>query len=723
MPVHEQLNPQQRRAVTTALGPTLVIAGPGSGKTRVLTHRIAYLIQEERVSPGSILAVTFTNKAAREMRSRVDALLGEDARHNTIRLGTFHANCARILRREAEALPFERSFVIYDDSDQIALTRDILKDLAIDSKKFQPRRIHAIISRSKNELLHAEDIAADSYLMEIVRRVFVDYNRRLLANNALDFDDLLLWTVRLFDENALIKARYRELYPHILVDEFQDTNTAQYALLRRMTADRPDLFVVGDPDQSIYRWRGADIRNVRRFQQDFPDAVTILLEQNYRSTQTILDVAMAVIDRNPNRQAKQLFTDQGHGQPVHLHEAYDERDEAREVVETIRTLTHSGRFKLADIAVMYRTNAQSRPLEEVFFQAGLNYRLVGAQRFYGRREIKDLIAYLRLIHNPSDQLSLLRVINSPSRGIGTKTVESLLAASEERHLSPSETLLKLADEDPHISAAFSGRAHRALSHFGSLLKSWLESRKALSTVTLMERILNDIRYEEYLDDGSEEGQDRWANVLELSAAAEEFADIGLETFLEHVALVSDQDTLTDEQNAPTLLTLHAAKGLEFPVVMIIGLDDGILPHIRSMDDPESMAEERRLFYVGITRAMKRLFLFRSFRRRLAGSSGLTDPSRFLADLPAKLVEGDNPFHNTWEKDDYTSTTRWDPAPEKSVSARYRAGMRVHHPAFGEGIVQESALRQGDEEVTVVFEDGSIKHLLASMAKLSILSDA
>jgi len=723
MSLYEGLNPQQQQAVTAPMRPTLVIAGPGSGKTRVLTHRIVHLIQKEHVSPASILAVTFTNKAAREMRNRVERLLQVDQPHSGVRLGTFHANCARILRREADSLPFDRNFVIYDDTDQVSLVRQILKGLDVDPKKFKPRRIHAHISRAKNELLRAEDLPSESYLVEIVRRVFAIYNRELLANNALDFDDLLLWVVRLFDENPLIKARYREMYPHILVDEFQDTNTAQYALLRRITGDHPDLFVVGDPDQSIYRWRGADVRNVRRFKEDYPDAATILLEQNYRSTQTILDAAMAIIDRNPDRQVKQLFTELGRGEAVRMHEAYDEGDEAREVVETIHTLTRGGPFSLGDIAVMYRTNAQSRPLEEVFFQAGINYRLVGAQRFYGRREIKDLIAYLRIVHNPSDQLSLLRVINAPPRGIGDKTVATLLTLAEQKHLAPIALLLRLADGDPDLSAVLSARAHQALSHFGSMLKGWMNNRDILSTADLMDRILDDIHYETYLDDGSEEGQERWANVLELRAAAEEFADIGLETFLEHVALVSDQDTLTDEQNAPTLLTLHAAKGLEFPVVMIIGLDDGVLPHTRSMDDPDAMAEERRLFYVGITRAMKRLFLFRTFRRRIGGSSGLTDPSRFLADLPTDLVEGDHPFRNTWERNDYTQTTRWESTPAPTISARYRAGMRVQHPSFGEGIVQESAVRQGDEEVTVAFEDGRVKHLLASMAKLTILRDA
>lgn len=727
MPSYDYLNPQQQQAVTAPLRPTLVIAGPGSGKTRVLTHRIAYLIQHEQVPPASILAVTFTNKAAREMRNRVEDLLSGEGASNSggaVRLGTFHANCARILRREANALPFTHDFVIFDDSDQITVTRQILKDLGIDTKKFNPRKIHALISRAKNELVTAEHFPSDSYLMEIARRVFEQYEKRLLYNNALDFDDLLLWTVRLLRETPLIKTKYREMYPHILVDEFQDTNTAQYALLRALTGPQPDLFVVGDPDQSIYRWRGADIRNVQRFKEDYPDAQTILLEQNYRSTQTILDAAMAVIDRNTNRQVKKLFTELGAGEPIHLQEAYDESDEARNVVDTVRRLTRNGNYRLGDIAVMYRTNAQSRPLEEAFFQAGLNYRLVGAQRFYGRREIKDIIAYLRIIHNTRDEVSLLRVINTPTRGIGAKTIASLQNLSTQLELPLVELLERISEEDPAVLTSFSSRAQRALAHFNKLWKGWRELHASLPLSTLMDRVLEDIRYQAFLEDGSEEGEERWANVLELRAAAEEFADVGLETFLEHVALVSDQDTLTEDQNAPTLLTLHAAKGLEFPVVIIIGLDDGVLPHMRSMDDPEAMAEERRLFYVGITRAMKRLYLFRAFRRRLGGSSGPTETSRFLRDLPFDLLEGDRPRRTSWHENAYKRATRWErPQMTQPRALRFQAGMRVRHARFGEGIVLQSEVRQGDEEVTITFEDGSTKHLLASLAKLTILGEA
>jgi DNA helicase-2/ATP-dependent DNA helicase PcrA len=409
--------------------------------------------------------------------------------------------------------------------------------------------------------------------------------------------------------------------------------------------------------------------------------------------------------------------------PIVFNEAYDENDEASFIIETIATLTHSNQAEPGDCAVMYRTNAQSRALEEAFLRAGLPYRLVGAQRFYGRREIKDLIAYLRLIQNPVDQVGLLRVLNTPARGIGAKTVDALLQTASRADLSPAEVLLDLADgEGSEFTGAFAARARTALTGFGRALKGWIDVRDEVSLVTLIDDILEGISYREYIDDGTEEGYERWANVLELRGAAEEFEDVGLTTFLEHVALVSDQDTLTETQNAPTLLTLHAAKGLEFPVAFVIGLDDGVLPHQRSFEDPESMEEERRLFYVGITRAMNRLILLRAFRRRQAGVSSLSTPSRFLEDLPPDLVEGDLDTHKTWEQTFYQRQTRWEAVPTRPVEARYQIGMRVLHPTFGEGVVMATETDLDDEEVTIEFEGGETKHLLASLAGLTILED-
>lgn len=721
MDLLEGLNPQQRSAVTAPLGPVLIVAGPGSGKTRVLTHRLAYLIQAHAIAPDSILALTFTNKAAREMASRLHRLLAHPAGSRLpCLLGTFHAVCAGWLRREAQGLPFGRDFVIFDETDQLSLVRQALKDLNLDPKQVQPGKVLAAISGAKNELLEPGEMMSPTYFDEVARRVHERYQCLLLQNNALDFDDLLAWTVRLLRERDDLRQKYRHRYPHILVDEFQDTNTAQYELLRLLVGSEPDLFAVGDPDQSIYRWRGADYRNVLRFQQDFPQAQVILLEQNYRSTQIILDAATAVIDRLPGRHRKRLFSDRGPGDRIMYYEAYDEADEARYVVDTIRQLTRADQARLADCTIMYRTNAQSRPLEEAFFHAGLPYRLVGAQRFYGRREVKDLIAYLRLVQNPSDQVSLLRVLNTPPRGIGDKTVAALLEAAAHAGTSPGQVLLELAKGGRQSADVFRGRAGAALRAFGAMLASWTAFASDASLRDLFDRILRDIDYQDHLDDGTEEGRARWENVLELRRAAQEFDDLGLTAFLEQVALVSDQDTLTDSLEAPSLLTVHAAKGLEFPVVFLIGLDEGIFPHQRSYDDPEAMAEEQRLFYVGLTRAKDRLYLVRCFRRAQFGSSTVTEPSRFLSAIPPDLFAGSAPGHQTPDEASYQRQTRWERPALRDLTSLYRPGMRVLHPAFGEGYVLESHLAHDDEELTIRFERVGIKRLAASLAPLQVL---
>ncbi len=721
----DQLNPQQLQAVTSPLGPILVRAGPGSGKTRVLSHRIAYLVRDLVTDPRKILAVTFTNKAAREMGSRVQKLLdnspGGGVGNQGIRLGTFHATCAMLLRREAAYLPVTREFVIFDDADQQSLTRQVIKEMHLDPKQVSPSKVHGVISRAKNELIDVETFTADTYFNEIARRVYERYQALLVANNAVDFDDLLFYAVRILQNNEDLRRRYQHEYPHILVDEFQDTNMAQYALLQLLASDPPDLFVVGDPDQSIYRWRGADYRNVGRFKEDYPGARTILLEQNYRSTQTILDVATAVIDRNRGRVNKHLFTERGRGEPVLLHEAYDEADEASYVIDTIAKLTLIDDSDPRDCAVMYRTNAQSRALEEAFLRKGLPYRLVGAQRFYGRREVKDLIAYLRLVHNPVDKVSLLRIVNTPPRGIGAKTIESLLAIASSSQLEPYEVILELSrNQGSALEEGLQPRALRSIVDFGQHLDEWLQIRDQIALVELINKVLRDIGYQAYLVDGTEEGAERWENIEELRAVAEEYTDTGLITFLEHVALISDQDTLSETLNAPTLLTLHAAKGLEFQNVIIIGLDDGVLPHMRSFDDPEAMAEERRLFYVGVTRAMDRLILVRAFRRRIAGPSTLAEPSRYIDDLPPDLVEGVRLDRFSWENRTFQAETSWDPVNREPVEPRFKVGMRVHHGTFGEGIVINTKLDRDDEEVTISFESGETKHLVASLAMLEIL---
>jgi DNA helicase-2/ATP-dependent DNA helicase PcrA len=718
------LNPQQRAAVTAPPGPVLVLAGPGSGKTRVLTHRLAYLILELGLPPDRLVALTFTNKAAREMGGRVQELLRQAGRDPSSgprpSLGTFHAFAARLLRREASRLPVDRAFVIFDEADQHELVRQALKELNLDPKQVQPGAVQAAISQAKNELIEPEGYPKGSYFAEVTQRVYIRYQQLLQRNNALDFDDLLLWPVRLFRQEPELLQVYRQRFPHLLVDEFQDTNTAQYTLLRQLAGEQPDLFVVGDPDQSIYRWRGADYRNVLRLQQDYPGLRTFLLEQNYRSTQTILEAAMAVIDRHPERARKQLFTDRGRGELLLFHEAYDPSDEAAYVVETIAGLVAAG-AQPGDCAVMYRTNAQSRALEEAFLKAGLPYRLVGAQRFYGRREIRDLLAYLRLIHNPSDQVSLLRALNTPPRGIGGKSAAALQAAAESAGLSAGELLLALGrGQAPPAAESLPPRGRPALEAFGALLAGWAAAAEQLPLEDLIDRVLAEAGFRAYLDDGTQEGADRWANVLELRGVAADLGAVGLAEFLEQVALVSDQDTLTDPTNAPTLLTLHAAKGLEFPVVFILGLDEGELPHHRSLDDPEAMAEERRLFYVGLTRAKDRVIILRAFRRRVGGAFTVSDPSRFLDDLPADLVEGDLLGMGLKAQASFARQTRWESDAPRLSGPRFSMGMRVRHPSFGEGIVMESMLHSDDEEVTVEFERGGVKRLAASVAPLEIL---
>ena len=721
-----ELNPQQRQAVTCGEGQILVLAGPGSGKTRVLTQRIAYLVNAMQVKPYQILAVTFTNKAAREMRSRLERLL--DTQVEDLWLGTFHATCARILRREANFLPFSSSFVIMDDDDQQTLVKRILKELDLNDKLYRPAGIHAAISNAKNSLVQPQDLPVRNYRDEVVARVYERYQQGLLASNALDFDDLLLWAVRLLEENPQVREKYARRFVHVLVDEFQDTNQAQYQLLALLSSYHRNLFVVGDEDQSIYRWRGADYRNVLRFEQDFPDTNKILLEQNYRSTQNVLDAARSVIDRNPHRTPKHLFSDRGEGEPILLYEAVDDHAEAAYVVDSIRQMLESRKARGGDFAVMYRTNAQSRLLEEAFLRAGLPYRLVGAQRFYGRREVKDMIASLRLVFNPADEISLARMINVPPRGIGSKTLVTLQLAARQAATSPGEVLMDLGargQQSPHWQV-FSGRGAAVLADFGALLNEWRKVMASQPLPTLFDRILADTAYQEYIEDGSEEGQDRWGNVQELRKLAYEYAGRGLAEFLENLALVSDQDTLPENLDAPTLLTLHAAKGLEFSRVFIIGLDEGLLPHSRSRDDPEEMAEERRLFYVGLTRARNRLYLVRATQRSTYGSFEVSEPSRFLNDIPDHLVQHQGVRYSArrapapWDLSLRSTAQSQPPRAAAILEPGFRPGMRVRHPSWGDGMVIDSRLQDEDETVDVFFESVGFKRLVASMAKLEII---
>lgn len=740
----EGLNEPQRRAVTAGKGPVLVLAGPGSGKTRVLTHRVAYLVEEMAVAPWQIMAVTFTNKAAREMKERVERLLA--GRVQGLTIGTFHATCAQILRREAQHLPgYEQDFVIFDTDDQTQVIKQALADLNLDPQKFHPNRMRGGIGAAKNELVTPQNYEAQNYLAAVTQRVYARYQEILVANNAMDFDDLLMNSVLLFDARPDVLAKYQERYEHVLVDEYQDTNTTQYELLNRLVARRRNLFVVGDTDQSIYKWRGADFRNIHRFRQHYPDSQMILLEENYRSTQVILDAAKAVIRRNAERVDKDLFTRRSGGSPIVVEEAYDERAEADAVVTTIQRLLLEG-HSAGDCAVMYRTNAQSRALEDAFLRAGMPYKLVGATRFYSRKEIKDLLAYLRVVNNPADAVSFERMVNVPPRGIGKKTVQQLQEWGAQQGRQPAEALLHLVS-DSSLAHNFTGRALNALSRVGQMLRAWVAVRDSATVGELFDLIVEQIEYQKYLDDGTEEGQDRWANVMELRNVALVAGDLSLNDFLEQVSLVSDVDNLAEDANAPTLLTLHSAKGLEFPVVFITGLEEGMLPHSRALEDGEELAEERRLFYVGITRARDRLYLLHAFRRTFFGMSEVAIPSRFISDIPAHLMSGNGAGNRRKQTISQAGSWHWDSSqPAKRTpdisshplmraksretnaagnnekppaAARYRTGQRVQHASFGEGIVIESKPTGNDEEVTVAFKAVGIKKLAASFANLEI----
>ncbi len=718
----DKLNPAQKSAVTAGEGPVLVLAGPGSGKTRVLTQRIAYLIGYQGVRPYQMLAVTFTNKAAREMEQRVQQLLGEEMTRGLL-LGTFHSICARILRRESEKLSVNSDFVIFDADDQQSVVKSAIKELNIDDKAYRPVAVHAAISRAKNELLGPDEFPVVTYRDENIKRIYKRYQALLQASNGIDFDDLLLMTTNLLADFQDVREKYAQRFHHVLVDEFQDTNIAQYNLIKYLSSVHQNVFCVGDPDQSVYRWRGADYRNVLRFEEDHPACQTILLEQNYRSRQTILDAAMAVIDRNPRRKRKQLFSDRGAGEKIVFYEATDDYGESSFVVDTIAQLVANRQFEPGDCAIMYRTNAMSRLIEEAFLQARLPYRLVGAQRFYGRREVKDMISFLRLIQNRADDISLSRVINVPPRGLGEKTIMALHGSALAAKITPGDVLIDLArGSDSSFFGQFAGRAALALAEFGGMLASWQAFAPTATVSELFERVITDIRYKNHIEDGTDEGKERWENVIELQRLADEYDQRTLSEFLENIALVSDQDTIK-EGNVPTLLTLHAAKGLEFKVVFIVGLDDGILPHSRSLDEPEEMEEERRLFYVGITRAKDKLYLLRAQRRGGRGYSEDTIESRFLGDIPAALISGLSRTGRSTSSYGRNKAEWVLPSPSrpaKIVEQQFRAGMRIKHPTWGEGMVLDSRPQDSDEIVDVVFTSVGIKRLAASLANLTIV---
>jgi DNA helicase-2/ATP-dependent DNA helicase PcrA len=723
MDILATLNPAQREAVEAIKGPVLILAGPGSGKTRVITHRVAYLVKICGVNPHNVMAVTFTNKAAREMAERLKQLLGQAV--EALTLGTFHAICARILRREGKTIGLQSSFVIYDEDDQLRLMKQVLEELNLDPKQYAPQALRSAISAAKSRLISPEDYAqrVSSYFEEIVQRVYQRYQELLSQGQAVDFDDLLMKTVQLFQDHPHTLNRYQSRYVHILVDEFQDTNIAQYELMKQLAAKYRNLCVVGDPDQSIYSWRFADLRNILSFEKDYPEAKVVLLEQNYRSTKTILEVASDVISANVLRKPKKLWTENEDGAPVTVIESYSAEEEAQSVVSEIEKLVSQEQIPLKDCAVMYRVNAQSRALEETFLRYGVLYKLVGGTRFYQRQEVKDIIAYLRIIHNPQDNVSLSRIINVPGRGIGQKTITTLQSWAKDHNISLHTALKQICDNviaSPNsvgTKQSLPPRTIQALAGFVALMANLTARSRELNLSGLVDEILEHTGYKEYIL-GKEDGEERWENIMELCNVAGEYNELApeeaLTAFLEKVSLVSDIDELNEKADAVTLITLHQAKGLEFPAVFIVGLEEGILPHRKSFDAPEEMEEERRLCYVGITRAKKRLYLLRSYRRSLFGGTTANPPSRFLQDISPHLI---NP-RGLWEESSTPVANAYSrPSPQSFSTLTLKVGDHVRHSKFGPGIVMNCNSTKDDQELTVVFEEAGVKKLLASLAPL------
>jgi DNA helicase-2/ATP-dependent DNA helicase PcrA len=721
MDILADLNPAQRAAVEAINGPVLILAGPGSGKTRVITHRVAYLIRVVGVNPRRILAVTFTNKAAREMESRLGQLVSGSVRDLT--LGTFHAICARILRQEGRAIGIDPKYTIYDDDDQISLLKRSLQELDLDPKQYAPRAIQSAITAAKSQLITPEEYLRHgrSYFEEVVQRVYERYQKLLAASSALDFDDLLVQTVLLFRQHPDVLARYQSRYLHIQVDEFQDTNLVQYELIKQLAGKYRNICVVGDPDQSIYSWRAADLRNILNFEKDYPDAKVVLLEQNYRSTKMILETASHVISANKQRKPKELWTENEPGQPACVIETYTGEEEAQYVVNEVDRLVRSGEARFGDCAVMYRTNAQSRLLEEAFIRYGMPYKLVAGTRFYERREVKDIIAYLRLIQNPYDTVSLLRIINVPQRGIGQRSLDELTRWAQSQGVPEYRALQLLAEAGKNgAELPFSARTVKVLAGFAAMVADLIEKGRELNLLELFDKVVEGSGYKQYLV-GLVDGEDRWENILELRGVAQDYKDMGpgegLAAFLEGVALVSDVDSLEEKVDSVTLITLHQAKGLEFPVVFIVGMEEGILPHFKSIDDPAQLEEERRLCYVGITRAKRRVYLVHAFRRQLMGTSNVNRPSRFLDDIPAHLIKSSS----AWDREESREATPAAIGNQAGTTGgeppEFKAGEHVRHGQFGEGVVVSYQNVRHDAEVVVAFDGAGVKRFLLSFAKL------
>jgi len=726
----KDLNSVQREAVTHGDGPVLVLAGAGSGKTRVLTYRIAYLVAARRVRPWNILAVTFTNKAAREMKERVEGILGGDLGTTLI---TFHSWCARFLRREAGRLGYPTDYTIYDDDDQIRAVKNVMRALEMDPKKFNPNAVLTHISRAKNKLVSADDYAKQplDYFGQQVSKVYDRYEELLRNAGAMDFDDLLFNAVRLLRRDADVRASVQRKIEHLLVDEYQDTNAAQYALLKLLAPASGNVMVVGDDDQSIYGWRGAEIRNILDFERDFPGARVVTLEQNYRSTKAILELASAVVRQNSGRKVKELWTEKVGGDDVKLVVVDDDKSDALWAGGQIAALTAGEARTYSEFAVLYRTNAQSRPFEEVLRSMRIPYTIVGGVRFYQRREIKDLVAYLRVLVNPADDISLLRVLNVPKRGIGKTSAEKLQAAAIRGAVPIRRALSSAATE-------IGGAAGKKLGAFGDLLDRYSAELGELSPPRLAERIASETgMMEELLVEDTQDGRGRSDNVKEFIAGMSEFCDqfpeATLAEYLEEIALLTDVDNYDSQQDRVTLMTLHAAKGLEYPIVMLCGLEEGLFPLSRSMDSVEDVEEERRLFYVGITRARERLLLTWAHRRRRFGEM-VNLRSRFLDEIPETLYEEENlgyrtshlyyrpsqvQNHRTQGSRAWPESHMDDPLPRDDTGG-FTVGARVSHPQFGLGRIVRIVGGGEHLQVEVIFQEQFKKKLLAKYAKLELV---
>lgn len=722
MQLSDKLNSPQAEAVKQVDGPLLVLAGAGSGKTRVLTYRIAYMIRERGVSPHNILAITFTNKAAGEMKERVGSLLGRQAEFMWI--CTFHSACVRILRKEIDVLGYDSNFVIYDGADQLTLVKECLKELNIDDKRFPPRSMAAGISQAKNRLLgpQAYENQAYDYHCQAVAKVYRLYQEKLKKNNALDFDDLIMKTVILFEKNTGILEKYQDRFTYILIDEYQDTNHAQYRLVSQLAGRHRNICVVGDDDQSVYRFRGADIKNILDFERDFRGAAVVRLEQNYRSTATILDAANEVIRNNYGRKEKRLWTENPKGSPISLFTAQDERQEAHYVAQKITDGYRSQQRAYRDFAILYRTNAQSRVVEEVLMRNHIPYTIVGGLKFYERKEIKDILAYLKVISNPPDSVSLMRIVNVPRRGIGDSSLTRVSAYAAENGVS-----LFTAMEQAEVVPGLGARAVKALSGFVGLINELRSVKDQLPVTRLTGEVLDRSGYMKELEsEKTIEAQTRIENLKEFLSATEEFdataSDNSLEEFLAGVSLVADIDNLDDRSDAVVLMTLHSAKGLEFPVVFMIGMEEGIFPHSRSLAEEAELEEERRLCYVGITRAREELHMVKAWQRTLYGNYMHNLPSRFVREVPEHLIREDGAGSVSREPFDSAGTNlrpsngKVDKKPA-GTSEKFNLGDKVEHGKWGQGVIVSVKGDGGDAEISVAFPGLGIKTLIARYAPL------